>query len=243
MGHPPAQPNSDGSAEFYLLDLDLGLHALDVVVIDSLGATDSDSVVFEVVYGDKDNDGFIDVDLGGDDCDDFDAEVNPAADEVCNGIDDDCDGVADESDSLDANTWFEDGDADTYGDSNASIQACTKPSGYVLDSGDCNDQDPAAFPGATEYCDGHDDDCDGQIDESDAIDATTWFLDSDGDGHGNPSVPQVTCYQPTGYVGVDTDCDDMDGDTYPLADEYCDGHEDECEGQVDEDTSVDEPTW
>ena len=75
LGHPPSQPNSDGSAEFYLLDLDLGLYSLDVTVIDALGATASDSVVFEVVYGDKDNDGFIDVALGGDDCDDFDEAV------------------------------------------------------------------------------------------------------------------------------------------------------------------------
>ena len=243
LGHPPAQPNSDGSAEFYLLDLDLGLYSLSVTVIDALGATDSDSVVFEVVYGDKDNDGYIDVDLGGDDCDDFNADVNPSVKEVCNGIDDDCDGEADESDAEDASIWYLDNDADTYGDSGSSQSACTKPSGYVLDSGDCNDSDPAAFPGASEYCDGHDDDCDGQIDENDAIDVSVWYQDSDGDTYGNPGISQLSCYQPTGYVNVNTDCDDSDANTYPLADEYCDGHDDDCDGQIDEDTAVDVVTW
>ena len=243
LGHPPAQPNSDGSAEFYLLDLDLGLYSLDVTVIDGLGATASDSVVFEVVYGDKDNDGFIDVDLGGDDCDDFNEDVNPSVDEICNGIDDDCDGEADESEAVDASTWYADTDSDSYGDLYTFQNACTKPSGYVLDSGDCDDTDAASFPGAAEYCDGHDDDCDGQIDEDDAIDVGTWYQDSDSDGHGNPAISQLNCYQPTGYVAVNTDCDDLDSDTYPLADEYCDGHDDDCDGQIDEDTAVDVATW
>ena len=229
--------------EFYLLDLDLGLYSLDVTVIDALGATASDSVLFEVVYGDKDNDGFIDVALGGDDCDDFDEAVNPSVDEVCNGIDDDCDGVADEGDASDASTWYRDSDSDSYGDFYVSQNACSKPAGYVLDSTDCDDSDVAAFPGATEYCDGHDDDCDGQIDEDDALDVSIWFADVDSDGYGNPGVVQESCYQPTGFVTNSTDCDDQDGDTYPLADEYCDGHDDDCDGVIDEDTSLDVATW
>ncbi|MCB9668120.1 MAG: putative metal-binding motif-containing protein [Alphaproteobacteria bacterium] len=33
------------------------------------------------------------------DCDDVDLDVNPAAEEVCNGVDDDCDGETDEGGS------------------------------------------------------------------------------------------------------------------------------------------------
>ena len=73
---------------------------------------------------------------------DLDDEVNPGADEYCNGEDDDCDGLVDEDESLDALTWYEDADGDGYGDA-ASIQmACAQPAGYVASAGDCDDTSP-----------------------------------------------------------------------------------------------------
>ena len=68
------------------------------------------SVVWAVV--DMDGDGSSPL-LGGGDCDDFNADVNPSVKEVCNGIDDDCDGDADESDAEDASVWYLDNDSDT----------------------------------------------------------------------------------------------------------------------------------
>ncbi|MCA2977357.1 MAG: putative metal-binding motif-containing protein, partial [Myxococcaceae bacterium] len=50
---------------------------------------------------------------------------------------------------------------------------------------DCDDADPARFPGAPEVCDGRDNDCDQQIDEGTV---TTWFVDGDGDGYGNSGL-------------------------------------------------------
>jgi len=41
-----------------------------------------------------------------------------------------------------------------------SMSACAQPSGYVLDSTDCDDTAPAIFPGAIEACNCVDDDCD-----------------------------------------------------------------------------------
>ena len=42
-------------------------------------------------------------------------------------------------------------------------------------------------PAASEYCNSRDDDCDGATDENSALDATTWYRDSDGDGYGSTS--------------------------------------------------------
>jgi len=177
------------------------------------------------------------------DCDDGDGDANPGADEYCDGHDDDCDGDVDEDDAVDASTWYHDGDGDGYGDPADSVEACDQPADHVANAEDCDDGDGAVNPDADEVCDGEDNDCDGTVDEDDAIDASTWYLDDDGDGYGDPAVTDEACDEPTGYVGNDEDCDDGDGDANPGADEYCDGHDDDCDGAVDEDDAVDAPTW
>ncbi|MDP7693736.1 MAG: putative metal-binding motif-containing protein, partial [Vicinamibacterales bacterium] len=103
------------------------------------------------------------------DCDDGDPGTNPGATEVCDGIDNDCDGEIDENGDLEA---WPDEDGDGYGDENAaSIQACDLPSGYADNPRDCDDSEATTYEGATEQCDGIDNDCDGSlVDEFDDFD-------------------------------------------------------------------------
>jgi hypothetical protein len=54
-------------------------------------------VIDEESCEDADGDGFASQDCGGQDCDDANPIVHPAALEVENGLDDDCDGQVDES--------------------------------------------------------------------------------------------------------------------------------------------------
>lgn len=163
------------------------------------------------------------------DCDDTNSDVHPGASESCNGIDDNCDGVID--DGLDANTFYLDGDGDTYGDPNNSITACAAPPGYVGNSGDCDDSNSTINPDATEVCDGVDNDCDTETDDGVL---TTFFFDNDGDGYGNPSNETEACSLPSGYVENDDDCDDDNASVNPDATEVCDGVDNNCSGQADE---------
>ncbi len=152
------------------------------------------------------------------DCNDADANVSPFGREVCNGIDDDCDGKTDDADpSVDPNSWstfYSDDDDDGAGDPLAPIEACAAPQNAVDNADDCDDQDDLVGPNATEICNGEDDDCDGQWEESDAdIDPDslpTWWYDGDGDGAGDADVTLRACAAPLFYVGNDDDCDDAE---------------------------------
>ena len=136
---------------------------------DSDSDSDSDSDADSDSDSDSDSDTDSDKDADGDgfsanqDCDDNDADVNPGAQEVCNGIDDDCDDNVDDDDGDVAgdNEFYRDSDGDGYGSTTAS-SACEAPSGYVSNSEDCDDRDADTHPGAEEICgDGSDNDCDG----------------------------------------------------------------------------------
>ncbi len=221
------------------------------------GDVDEDDAIDATTwYADADADGFGDAsstDIACDqpsgfvadasDCDDSDGAVHPAATEVCDGVDNDCDGATDEDDAADASTWYADGDGDGYGDASSSDVACDQPSGFVADATDCDDGSAAAYPGATEVCDGLDNDCDGATDEDAAADAATWYADDDGDGYGDASDSSVACYQPSGAVADATDCDDGDSAVNPAATEYCNGVDDDCDGSTDEDSAADAGTW
>ena len=120
-----------------------------------------DSQDTDVAPVDADGDGDPSVETGGGDCDDSDPSVSSLTPEICDGLDQDCDGVADD-DPVDGETWYTDADGDLYGDPNAPLSACDRPSGAVADHTDCDDTEFTVKPGAEEVCgDGLDNDCDG----------------------------------------------------------------------------------
>src|SRR5436189_5775925 len=84
---------------------------------------------------------------------------------------------------------------------------------------DCDDRDPLVNPDAQETCNAVDDDCDGQIDESGAGNATTWYFDADGDQFGDTDKTFEGCTPPDGYVAVPGDCADLDPSRNPDAEE------------------------
>ena len=169
------------------------------------------------------------------DCADADATIHPGAAEWCNGVDDDCSGVIDDSYALDALPWHPDLDGDGYGDATTTWTACTAPSGCIADDSDCDDHDAAVNPAAAEWCDGYDDDCDGMVDEADAVDATTWYHDGDGDGFGDPLDSTVACDPPPWHVAAAGDCDDTNFSVYPGSIEtWYDGVDQDCDGNDDD---------
>ncbi|MEI6511108.1 MAG: putative metal-binding motif-containing protein [Candidatus Uhrbacteria bacterium] len=208
----------------------------------------ADENLSESWYSDSDNDGFgdestnVDVtcdgttgdlvaarDSDGDgtadfDCDDSNATVNPLAEEVCDEADNDCDGSIDESGAFGETTWYADVDGDGYGAGAMVAEACdgayTRPANASSVDTDCDDASSATNPGATEICDGADNDCDGAVpsDESDL----------DGDGFN---------------VCAGLDCDDASASSYPGAPESCDGADNDCDGAVDESDASDVTTW
>ena len=103
------------------------------------------------------------------DCDDSDPTRHPGATERCQAgglfVESDCDPTT----TLDCGDFCGDVDGDGYVDEEVwarwggVTQSVVCP--WVVDRGDCDDQDASAFPGAVEVCDGNDETCDGRIDE------------------------------------------------------------------------------
>lgn len=208
---------------------------------DSDDPVDSSSAEDTGAEEDFDRDGFT-VEQG--DCDDNNPDVYPYANEVCDGVDNDCDGLVDDDDDYvrwNADTYYQayhDVDGDTYGSITAGMRYFCNDTplpdeGYSMSGGDCDDSDASVNPGATEVCDGVDNDCDGLLDDrDDSIDVSTqtlYYQDLDGDGHGNSSVSELSCEQPLGYVLIDGDCHDRNSAIHPDVIDYAyDGIDSDC---------------
>jgi hypothetical protein len=94
------------------------------------------------------------------DCNDQDASINASEVEVCNdGIDNNCNGMVDETTG---STWYQDADADGFGNPAVDSVSCDSPVGFVLNSLDCDDDVPVINPNGVEICgNGIDEDCNG----------------------------------------------------------------------------------
>ena len=131
---------------------------------------------------------------------------------------------------------YRDADGDGYGDPAVSVAGSLTsiPAGYVANANDCDDTNPSIHPGATETCNGLDDNCNGQIDEGLG---RVLYKDADGDGYGVTATTQFTCFSPAGWVTSSGDCNDAVASIHPGATDVCNGIDDNCNGQVDDDAS------
>ena len=115
--------------------------------------------------------------------------------------------------------------------------------GFSIFQNDCDDNDYYVNPLADEICDGVDNDCDGEIDGQYARGGTIFYADIDGDGYGNEASTIEACELPEGYAPRKWDCDEGDATSNPGADERCDGKDNDCDGQIDENSAIDAIDW
>lgn len=66
----------------------------------------------------------------------------------------------------------------------------------------------------------------------------TWYADLDNDGYGATDYPTLLqcagAAKPAGYAAMAGDCDQNDPAVHPGAPEVCNGRDDNCDGQIDE---------
>ncbi|PLX94371.1 MAG: hypothetical protein C0621_05510, partial [Desulfuromonas sp.] len=168
------------------------------------------------------------------DCNDSNASVHPGAIEIIgDGIDSNCDGT--ELCYVDAD---DDGFRLEMTVSSADMDCIDSGEATAADpTGDCNDSNAAVHPGATELCDGLDNNCDGTTDEgfpdsdndliADCVDSCPNDVDNDIDGDG-------ICGDVDNCPAVaNPDQADSDGDGYGDACDICSGGDDAIDGDSD----------
>jgi len=164
------------------------------------------------------------------DCDDNEVTTYPGAPESAgDGVDQDCNNT---------DMCYRDDDNDNFGQTtllDGLSLSCISDLGRAPVNTDCDDGAPNNFPGNVEVCDGVDNNCAAGADEpGPQVSYSSWYLDSDGDNHGDAANLVSTCDgAPIGYVASSDDCDDADGINYPGNTEICDGQDNDCNGLDD----------
>jgi hypothetical protein len=186
---------------------------------------------------DDDGDGHADRRCGGDDCNDADSTIHPGAVELSDARDNDCNGAID--DAPGSVRWYVDADLDGYGaQSDLGIESSTVVPGRITRAGDCDDGRGAIHPGAADFCDGVDDDCDARLDEG--ATPIAFFADVDGDGWGGTDLASIViaCAPPASAAARLGDCADDDDAVHPGALEVCDAVDQDCDVRVDESSMI-----
>jgi Putative metal-binding motif len=116
--------------------------------------------------------------------------------------------------------------------------------GWASDD-DCDDNNPTVFPSAIEQCNNIDENCDGVVDEG-MPPMTNWFWDGDDDGFGGTTYTGGCIEQPDGFAATSDDCDDSSASIHPDATEICNLRDDDCDGLIDGEDTIDDEhlvTW
>ena len=187
---------------------------------------DGDSYGDEIDPGTLYCDAFTGVVADNTDCNDGEGSINPGATEVCDelDVDEDCTGTADDADAgVDTATqtlFYADTDSDGYGsDTDSGTLYCDASMGLVADNTDCNDDAGDINPGATEVCDGEDNDCDSGTSEAglasfeDSAGIVTDYTATLTGSSGSPAVASLATAgslavcEGTWYVNLDVSAD------------------------------------
>ena len=96
----------------------------------------------------------------------------------------------------------------------------------------CEGPCPEAPP---EICGGGDEDCDGIVDEEEAMGCQLWFADVDKDDFGDPDDVACLCVMNAPYTAQnDGDCNDNAFQINPFQVEVCNTLDDDCDGTADD---------
>ena len=224
------------------------------------GITDPEgSIGCTLYYVDFDNDGFgsmvvppkclcqadalYKTSVGGD-CDDNNGNVYPGATEICDWdpitndpIDNNCDGIANPENTNGCERFYLDVDGDGHGVPENYKCLCEATGNYrSLSPLDCDDNNPYAWIGNVEACDGYDNTCDGIVDPEGSQDCRYYFKDDDNDGYGDHYQPGKCLCAPNDVYVTETmgDCDDSNPNINPSMPELCNGLDDDCNGVIDD---------
>ena len=102
----------------------------------------------------------------------------------------------------------------------SSALGCGAPPNITLDAGTESDDPDSSTDAVT---------------RGDGCTVRAFFLDADGDGHGDPEMLTTACEVPEGYVENDDDCNDACPTCFEGSTEVCDELDQDCDGMVDED--------